>query len=280
MIIPIKNNLEYYTDNVEYYKDDLLLQKYSIVILNYNRPHNIPIILKNLVQFKFIDKIIISNGKINTSIKYEHPKVILFDDSYNNKIHGLDLRFLRMLYCDTDNVIIMDDDMIIEQNELIKLLLEYEKNNNRIVGVNGRNIDEKLNYIMKEAYGELPIVLTKLMVCKKSLSYLFFYCKPLIEHIYKEGIPYGNGEDIFFSYVVSLFYDKLHLSLNGIKIKDIGNDLIAISSGPAHHLYRSKLCNYLYSNKELFKKHISKFKFPKNEEEEIIVKNKILKKEI
>ena len=63
-------------------------------------------------------------------------------------------------------------------------------------------------------YGKVPykskecdIVLTRLLVCDKELCNLFFKCKPLVENIYREGTPYGNGEDIVFSFIAKLAID-------------------------------------------------------------------------
>ena len=82
-----------------------LKHTYSVVLLNYARPQNIPLVLKSLIESEFITDIIISNGNLKTAIQYTHPKVLIFDDSSLNALHGLDLRFLRMLDCKSENVI-------------------------------------------------------------------------------------------------------------------------------------------------------------------------------
>ena len=73
-------------------------------------------------------------------------------------------------------------------------------------------------------YGKTPwksnicdIVLTRLLVCDKVLCELFFRCNPLVENIYREGIPYGNGEDICLSFIAKLFYNiKHHIIINSV----------------------------------------------------------------
>lgn len=114
--------------------------KYSIIILNFHRPHNTVAILKKLVDYKFIDIIIISNGKIDTAVTYNHKKVIIFDDSNINELHGLDRRFVRMLNCKNENIILMDDDILINESEMEKILLAYETGEWHIVGPWGRNV--------------------------------------------------------------------------------------------------------------------------------------------
>ena len=242
-------------------------------------------VLQSLIDSNYIDDIIISNGKLNTAVVYNHPKVRIFDDVENNKSHGLDLRFLRMIDCKNENVIIIDDDMIIKESELKKIFMEYEKNQKRVVGSFGRNMKKNggvskfvkfinfrkfysKKYTTQDVYGNVDVVLTKLLVCQKKLAYLFFYCKPLVEDIYKKGIPYGNGEDIFFSYITSLYYDQSNFVVKNVNIKEIGNDNTAISAHASHHRYRDNLCEFLYSNKLLFKAHIKNFVFPESYIEE------------
>jgi hypothetical protein len=251
---------------------------YSVVILNFHRPQNIKLIIDDLITFKKIQKVIISNGNRKTAIEYKHPKVLIFNDWDIDKVHGLDLRFLRMLDCPTKHNIIMDDDIIIDETNLNKILIEYEKDNQRVVGVFGRNVDEKnIKYTIKNVYEDVSIVLTKLLVCNQNLVYLFFYCKPLIEDIYKKGIPYGNGEDIFFSFIVSLYYGKLNYTLRDITTTDVGNDQVAVGRLKSHSQYRDMLCKFLYSNKFLFKNHIDKFIFPRYYNKTTL-NNQILKK--
>lgn len=243
--------------------------KYSVIILNFHRPNNTLTILKKLVDYKFIDKIIISNGKTNTAVTYNHKKVDIFDDTNINELHGLDRRFVRMLNCKTENIIIMDDDILINESEMEKILLAYETGEWHIVGPWGRNVKREkggFKYIGKTVLKEVPIILTKFLVCKKKLAYLFFYCKPFIEDIYKRGVPYGNGEDIFFSFIVNVFYDKLNYAVPDISSKCISDNTNAISKQKNHHAYRTELCNYLYSNKQKFKTILNDFMFPRKKE--------------
>ena len=61
--------------------------KYSIIILNFHRPHNTIAILKKLVDYKFIDNIIISNT-INTNIRIIIITIIIIIIvTNNNKNH-------------------------------------------------------------------------------------------------------------------------------------------------------------------------------------------------
>jgi hypothetical protein len=230
--------------------------KYSVVILNWKRPKNIKIILDNMVKFKSIQEIIISNGLKETAVTYVHDKVKIHDDYDKlNQIYGLDLRFTNVLKCNCDHVVILDDDKTLDESEMEKLLTEYEKDTSRVVGWCGRNLvynkTDDLSYLPNDCYGNVDILLTQLIVFQKKYANLFFLCKPLVEHIYKTGVPYGNGEDIFLSFIVSLYTGKNNFALSGVGVRPLQADH-AISTAPYHLTYRTKLCNFLYKNKPIF----------------------------
>ena len=228
---------------------------FSLIILNYKRPKNVIQILDNMKYFKCIDEIIISNGNIDNSINYIDEKIKIYND-YNilNSIYSLDLRFICGLRAKNDNIIIIDDDIYIEEEELNKLITEYNNNHKRIIGCFGRNIYK--GYACKNEFDEVDIVLTKLLLCQKKLCSLFFICKTLIENIYKKGIPYGNGEDIFFSFISSIYYKSKHFCLKNIKTIEL-DQIHAVSTNKNHLSYRNELCSYLISNYNLFDTFIS-----------------------
>jgi hypothetical protein len=232
---------------------------FSLVILNYKRPNNTRQILDNMKHFKFIDEIIISNGDRNGSINYIDLKVKTYNDYENfNAIYSLDRRFVCGLRAKNDDIIILDDDIYIEENELEKIVLEYKSNPNRIVGHFGRNIDK--DYTYTNVFENVDVVLTKILICKKKLCSLFFLCKPMIEHIYKKGEPYGNGEDIFFSFIASIYYKRKNFCLRNIAVKELAqND--AVGARPNHLSYRRELSSYLINNYDLFNRFISSLKF-------------------
>jgi hypothetical protein len=207
-------------------------------------------------SYKWVDEILISNGDKKNAVEFSEPNVKTFDDSALNTIYSLDLRFLCGLRAKNENLLFLDDDMLISENQLEKVILEYKKNSNRIVGCYGRSIEK--GYTTKNVYGDCDIVLTKLMLCKKNLCSLFFICKPLIEETYKKGIPYGNGEDIFFSFLAGIYYNTKHFSVNSVIIQEL-SQTYAISHHPNHLPYRKELCSILKEKSELFHSFIKQF---------------------
>ena len=50
--------------------------KISAIVLNYNRPHNLDILIPELLKIKQIDEIIISHGSQKTEKLFVHKKII------------------------------------------------------------------------------------------------------------------------------------------------------------------------------------------------------------
>lgn len=234
----------------------------SLCILNWKRKKNVIFIVNNMANFNCINEILISNGNKNHSVEkndfIETNKIKIFDDSDINNNYGLELRYVNALRANNDNVIIMDDDLLIAENELNKLIDEFKKNPKRIVGKWGRNIENEYN--LRNCYNSVDVVLTKLLICRKKLFNLFFICKPLVEEIYKTGVPYGNGEDIFLSFIANIYFkcNGFCLDLNIRKLSEMN---CAVSTNKFHLRYRKKLCNFLIKNKTKFIEFIDNLKF-------------------
>ena len=75
-------------------------------------------------------------------------------------------------------------------------------------------------------------------------------------------MPYGNGEDIFFSFIVSIYYSNKHYCNTGINAKELPQGDVAVGSKHGHLDYRRLLCKYLYENQDTFKAFISNLKLP------------------
>ena len=220
---------------------------YTLIILNWKRPGNVIKIINELHDYPNLTTIIVSNGHSNNQLFFkDFNKVISYNDSNLNLVYGLDLRFLRSLSAPTEKIIIIDDDILIDQNNLTKMLNNYENNPNRIVGYEGRNMESDTHYYKiqpKSPYCD--IVLTRLLVCDKMLCNLFFKCKPIVENIYKEGIPYGNGEDIVLSFIGKLFYNiKKHYLVNNLIVTELPSPY-SVSGNNKHNAYRKNLCSFL-----------------------------------
>lgn len=155
----------------------------------------------------------------------------------------------------------MDDDIFVSCASLERLIQEYNKDSFRIVGVCGRNLSKDYAYEAIEVYGDVDIILTRLLLMERRLCSLFFYCKPMIENIYKKGKPYGNGEDIFMSFIASIYYKKKNYCVPYIDYRNLSEEY-AISFSTDHISYRTKFCRYLKTIKVEVVKMISGLSFP------------------
>jgi hypothetical protein len=229
----------------------------SLIILNWKRPENVKKLINHYQSMDCIDEIIISNGNKETAITNDTNKVRIFNDyseKYND-VFGLDRRFVCGLRAKYNTLIICDDDMQLAENDVKKILHIYHQNDKRIVGNKGRDL--RNSYQPSDVWGEqTDIILTQFLVCQKKMCHLFFLCKPMVEEIYKSGTPYGNGEDIFFSFIVGIYFRTKHRSVN-TNFKQLPEPH-AISHLPNHRSYRDKLCRFLITNREIFEEFIHK----------------------
>ena len=214
----------------------------TAIILNYNRPFNLKhIILPRLCRHPEISEVIISHGKKNTKFHYEsqHCNVVNRIDTDNNKDYGLSLRFLAMLSARNDKILLLDDDLFVFQQTITKLVDAFNKDSAKIHGLFGRKIDENYNYIMHNAYGAQPIILTRCMVLHKKYADIFMQEQQLMQDILPKGVPLWNGEDIFVSLLAmrqnqraNLAYrlpyiNLLYSELNGISTKYRNNNTLS-----------------------------------------------------
>ena len=247
-------------------KKTLLKFTYSIVIMNWKRKRNITkYIIPVLIQLPYINEILISNGNKESAIIPNHYKVRCFNHyGYYNDKYGLELRYITANQSKNNHVIIMDDDLICL--EMSKMLKTYEKDHNKIVGLYGRcgsdgysNDEHHYKTIYSQYKSE--IILTRLMVFPKKFINIYFKYKYLCMELFNKGKPYGNGEDIVFSYLLSKYIQSNHLCIN-IPVYNLyeGSESISLGyrqniSKTVHKSYRIELCNYLYrENKDTFDK--------------------------
>ena len=230
---------------------------FTVSLLNWKRKKNAIQIINKLISFELIDEIIVSNGNVEHAIKTEDyiktDKVKLFDDSKYNKNYSLELRFLNGIRAKNENIVIMDDDILINEDEFNKLVNLYKNDKDRIIGIFGRKTDKEYDPIHR--YGEVDMALTRLLLVQKKICQLFFICNPLIEDIYKKGIPYGNGEDIFFSFIANIYFNK-KTYCEKTEIENLDPCNCAISSNGNHVSYRNELCKELSKRRLLIENFI------------------------
>jgi hypothetical protein len=223
----------------------------SVVLLNFSRPDYINnTIIDKLDKIPEIDEIVISHGKKSAYFKSNNHKVKnLIHYGEMNKKYGLTLRFLSALEAKNNIIIIMDDDIYPTKKTVKTLIKNYKDNPKRLYGIYGRLLDENNNYTIDNVFGDVHIVLTRLLITDKEMCKYFIdnYKKYEIEMI-KKSKPFWNGEDILFSLLSYKKYGNLpraiDLSHNNrlANYLDFGN---SISLNNEHFKYRQNLSKEL-----------------------------------
>ncbi len=219
----------------EHFNND---NKISVIILNYNRPHNIQNLVPKLVEYQNIGEIIISHGKPETEIIINHPKVIN-ETTFRNKYYSM-TRFYIAKQAKYDLILYLDDDILLSEDELNKLInMANNKGYNNLYGPVKRACSSK-GYGNDNIDDNNLIILTGLALIGKKTSLEVLKLMEENKLIYNKVIEEkGNGEDILFSKTlvnnlgkniyVPIYYEDLDKN-NGY------------SSNPEHYTKRIELC--------------------------------------
>jgi len=184
--------------------------------MNHNRPRMVreSLLLTTLVQHPCISQILLCHSNPITQFTYQHPKVQNINAIAANTQHGLSLRFWYCAHASTNEwVIHVDDDMELTLRAIDTLLLEFTNNPHRIVGTYGRSYHYWANlprhgYDTKRLYGNVEVVLTKLLIVQKEVCQAFFEYEDLVKKdlVIPFSKPLWNGEDIFLNLVANHLY--------------------------------------------------------------------------
>ena len=215
--------------------------KLSAVILNFNRPDYLKeTILPHLEPL--VDEILVSHGKKETAFDKSYTRPFYHFGKYD-KEYGLTLRFLTALEAKNDYVLIMDDDIIPESSTINFLYNAIKSDKERIHGIYGRNVLD--GYKIENAFGEVPVVLTRCMVTTKEMcKYFIDNFRKYESELVKNSKPYWNGEDILFSLLSIKKYNKLPKAYNLPHQNRLANYLDfsqSISLGSGHKKYREEI---------------------------------------
>ena len=169
-------------------------KKCSVYILNYNRPRNVYKQLDALINNKYIDEIIVSNGDPTNTVEYTHAKVKIVDDFINNSKLYAARRWTGILKdCSNEYVLNLDDDIIPSYDLIHKLIYNIQKNPYNIYGPFKR-LCTNSGYKIKTGKKYNSIITPILMSSKKLIQdYMNIYFNYNIEWFKKYK---GNCEDL------------------------------------------------------------------------------------
>ena len=217
---------------------DNLYGKISVIILNYNRPHNLVDSLPVLNKYKLIDEIIVLHGDPNFYKDFEHDKVINIKDFNNNNFYGGARRFLHINSVKNNIILFLDDDTLPEEkyiNDLyLKLTSNYEKNT--IYGSYRRKCDSTGYNTSSKNYNT---ILTPTLMCKKNIieKYNEIYFNKFKDWFIKYK---GNCEDLSLNVFINKYYNETPEYVPG-KIKELDNKS-GYSSKKNHYIVRNNFC--------------------------------------
>jgi hypothetical protein len=244
----LKSNNNFFTTLIKY--NFLQKNKVSIIILNYNRKHNLVKSIPILDKIPIIDEIIIANGNNNNINDVYSDKIVNLDDSHNNDDMFTLRRFFLSKYVKNDIIIMLDDDVIPSTKLIYNMISHYNNDKKNIYGVVKRCCYSDGYYCNKndcsqswnrcELFDKYNVILTGLTliptkVMKKVSKNM------LKEPMFKEVIENkGNGEDLLFNYVFRKIYNKKPIYVDGdFSHLDNKNGFSASESGMN---FRSNLC--------------------------------------
>ncbi len=131
----------------------------SVVILNWLRPSNLKdTILPALERYSSVSEIIISHGKKETAFDYKSEQCRIVhrkDWGEVNDTYGLARRWIAGKYAANEIVMDHDDDLLISEDTLEKLLHHYLQRPNVIHGLFGRQPSTTFRYDPVDHHGDV-----------------------------------------------------------------------------------------------------------------------------
>ncbi len=222
------------------YKNNLV----SVIILNYNRPHNLDKLIPQLVEYKNIGEIIISHGDKKTEKKFDHPKIVN-ETSFRNKYFSA-TRFYVAKQAKYNLILYLDDDILISEEELQKLIISANKNGFNNLYSPSIRFCNKNGYMFKKEHNDKndsSILLTNLALIGKETSNKVLEKMEKTDFFNKVLEMKGNGEDILFAHTLkNNNLGKMYFV--DIKSKELDNSN-GYSSLNTHYQFRTQLCQEL-----------------------------------
>ena len=224
-------------DNFENKKNSLN-NKISVLILSYNRPHNLEKSLPILSKYKIIDEIVVAHGSPNYYKDFKYDKVKNIKDYKNNDIYGCARRWFLVDKLKNEIVLILDDDLLPDETLVNKL---YDKLINHNRNTHYGSIKRLCNgegYISKDI-DNYNIILTGMMLTKKKIikTYMEKQFKYYEEWIIKHK---GNCEDLAFNLFINKYFKEKPVFVEGnYENLDPSNGYQSISD---HYKIRNEFC--------------------------------------
>ena len=129
-----------------------------MILLSYDRPHNLEKSLPILNKYKYIDEILVFHGHPDYYREFTYDKVVNYEDYELNKKYGASRRWFHSQRAKNDIIIIMDDDALPSEKLVNDCLYALLNNKNTIYG-NHKRLCNKEGY--KNNTSDYNVILTK-----------------------------------------------------------------------------------------------------------------------
>lgn len=206
------------------------------VLLNWKRQKNVARILDAWRTSAVVNSAIVWNNNKATHLMHAWKHASIVNASRDM---GLYTRFAAASLAQTEFVLIQDDDLLLPESTVARLLTAAQHEPNIIHGIFGRRPKADGTYA-ESLLGnmQVPIVLTRALVVRYELAAKFLANASFFDPLQVASKPQGNGEDIIFSYLAIKESGKL----NRIHLLDVeelpAHDAIHKRAGHTEHRTR------------------------------------------
>ena len=220
----------------------------TVVVMNWARPDNVKRIALQMAEYPEVQEVVVAMCNPETAFELTHDKVKTVDYYEENDKWGVALRFRACERADTELVLVADDDLIVLEDGLHKMIAAKMENPDTLVSYVGREIDwDNMHYLFDDTPpGRHPIALTRALMVDRRFCRAFFALSPLVADIVNTSSTLWNGEDIFMSLIAQALTHEVPLILDKTSdtVEEIWDGRVGISVKPDHIAYRSKFLQH------------------------------------
>jgi glycosyltransferase involved in cell wall biosynthesis len=182
----------------------------SLLMLNWQRPENLKIILAAQADYECIGEILIFNNNKDINFQYLHSKVRILNASHD---FGLRSRWILAALASNKYLVFQDDDILLPEEVFLQFIREVSLDGNRAYSLHGRTPSHGDKYCASQVKQEAEIILTRAACIDKTVIPLVLHQ----EYCFSTAgftVPILNGEDIFLSYCLTGHFGKKHKILD------------------------------------------------------------------
>ena len=178
----------------------------SVVIINWVRPHNVKLILGNLVDFDEIEDIVVIMANPASAFTYLHPKVRhMVNYSISDK-WGVAVRIHACAYeTRHQRVLLLDDDLLLSHEDIWRLMAVTATNRRPVCFHEFGRVKRYTQNISDFHRRPYLMCLTRAVLIDRSFCHDFFRFAPLMKSFIEKNsfrmTTHWNGEDIFLALV-------------------------------------------------------------------------------